>query len=85
MTKYKVLKWEREIRPVEVASETPGFVTLPNRNRREAKLSYYHAYFDTWDEAYKFLHDRVSNELSCAHSRVIRLQAELERVEKLSQ
>jgi hypothetical protein len=84
MTKYLVKSYLREIQAVEVEGETANFVILPN-SRREAKSGGYGSYFDTWDEAYKFLHDRVSNELSCAHSSAIRLQAELEQVEKLSQ
>ena len=86
MIKYKASSLRATIEAVEVVKETDKFVVLSSNNafgngaRREAKVSDYYAYFDSWSDAHKYHIDRVSNGIASAEEKISRLKKELEQI-----
>jgi hypothetical protein len=84
MIKYHArgITWGDPIEPVEVKSETPKFVTLAS-GQRWAKTSQWDAYFDTWEEAYNFLHARASRAVTNANAVLEETVRRLKAIEAL--
>ena len=86
MIKYKTSACRSTIDAVEVVKETDKFVVLASNNafghgtRREAKVSDYCAYFDSWADAHKYHVDRVSKEIASAERKLSQLNNELAQI-----
>jgi hypothetical protein len=75
-TKYRTNRsnYPDYIHPVQVAKETEKSVwPVGGRNAREAKISDYVQYHDTWEEAHKWLVKRANKRVNSA---IIRLAGE---------
>ena len=89
MIKYKAGKWGSTIEAVDVERETDKFVVLSSNNafgngtRREAKVSDYYAYFDSWADAHKYHIDRVSKEIASAERKLSQLNNELMQINEM--
>ena len=69
MEKFRTegIAWSK-IKPVEIESETTNFVII--NGRRSAKMSSYHCFFDTWQEAHDYLMLEAENALNTARRRL---------------
>ena len=83
MIKYKVSKWKSTIESVEVVKETEKFVVLALNNafgtgtRREAKVSDYYRYFDSWGDAHQYHIDRLTSSIAATEAKLEQLSDEL--------
>ena len=83
MIKYKASKWKSTIESVEVVKETEKFVVLACNNafgtgtRREAKVSDYSRYFDSWNEAHQYHVDRLTSSIAATEEKLKKLKDEL--------
>lgn len=70
MKKYKAStsSWRGEITEVEVERETKDFVII--NGRRDGKKTSYCAYFDTYAEAWAYLHGIYDDNIKLAASRM---------------
>ena len=89
MIKYKASSLRATIEAVEVVKETDKFVVLAfnsgfgHGTRREAKVSDYCAYFDSWADAHQYHVDRVLREIASAEEKLSRLDSELAKINKM--
>lgn len=88
MIKYKASRWDwkPKIDSVHVVSETPKTVLVEVNDQyggarfRESKQCSVHSYFDTWEEAHKFLMEACQGELDSARRRLASAQDRLGNV-----
>ena len=90
MIKWKVERWHDDIHRIECLSETEKTVMLPSQSsrgkpRRENKVTDYHQYFDSWDEAHAELLARLEGEAEGARIRITRVNASLDRVRAMTE
>ena len=81
ITKYRTSGWGSLIEKVEVTKETDKSVWLGVR--REAKVSEYQCYFDTWDQAKAHVVSKAEAKLKAAKSRFDSARSHLERVKSM--
>jgi len=86
--KYKLILHRsrgKEIERREVIRDTPHcvFVQDRGRERKENKSGAYEYWFDTWEEAYAFLLNRVQMEYDRAARDLSRCKLELESVKAM--
>jgi hypothetical protein len=64
MIKYRTGGWGKNlIEVVEVEKETVNSVWLKGSSTRRLKLSGFHNYFNTWEEAKNFLQDQADRKV----------------------
>lgn len=81
-TMYKAVNgYNARIEPVQVSSETEKTVTIAGR--RYSKASNYEAYFETAEQAYKFLSDHAEQKIIDANRAMKAAQEYAEQVAKL--
>jgi hypothetical protein len=83
MIKYRTLKWSSKIEPVEVERETDSSVWI--KGQRNSKITEYHCYHDTWQEAKDTLLNRASDKITLAESMLSGAIDFLKEVEDLKQ
>jgi hypothetical protein len=81
MVKYKT-GYNFSIQEIEVAGETPKFVKL-KCGRKEAKMSDYGCYFESFDDAKAFLMDRAISRVQTAELRLKLANEDLQKVKGL--
>ncbi|HEU4431093.1 MAG TPA: hypothetical protein VFT98_20210 [Myxococcota bacterium] len=64
IVKWATVRSYNEITRVDCESETEAFVTI--RGRRTAKVTHYHRYHDSWEEAHAHLLERTQRALDRA-------------------
>lgn len=72
-TKFRAGDYRNRITAIEIERETDSSVWIGGR--RSAKSTEYDNYFDTWDEAHKFLLDKAGALLDAARHRLQQAQA----------
>ena len=85
MIKYKTGGWKTLIEQVEVLRETKKCVFL-NSYRGESRVnknSSYENYFDTWQEAYDYIHRQAINALSMKKTALTKAEEKLKEIENL--
>jgi hypothetical protein len=78
MIKYRA--YDKNIEPVKVVRETDKkvfFISSIGITRHEAKRSHYWNWFDTWEEARKFLLDEATAKVNQARNALQRAHDEL--------
>lgn len=89
MIKYMVSRWKITIESVEVIKETEKFVVLARNNafgtgtRREAKVSDYCRYFDSWGDAHQYHVDRLTGSIAATEAKLKQLKDELSLIEEM--
>ena len=89
MIKYKASTWKSTIESVEVVKETEKFVVLALNNafgtgtRREAKVSDYYRYFDSWSEAHQYHVDRLTSSIAATKEKLEQLSNDLSSTTKM--
>ncbi len=69
--KYRTSKYSHEIKKIEIIRETHRSIFLKkyswdDAERREPKISDYHRYFDSWNEAHTYLIIRTEKRIDAA-------------------
>ena len=82
MIKYRTTKHRTEIEAIEVVRESEHSVWLPEHGTecREAKVSHYQSYFDTWEEAHSSVLARTTSRLESLRSSLEFAQAQYDAV-----
>lgn len=81
MTKYSTTSYGSEITPVKVSKETAYTVTINGRLRHKHRS--YERLHDTWDDAYVYLENRLSNRILLLENQLSDARAELKGLKQL--
>lgn len=88
MIKYIAKIYPSEIEKTEVVGETDKFVTVEtygSRTRRQAKVSEFECFFDTWADAHKHLLNLAEKKLKARKIRLNEAEEEYRRLYLLEQ
>lgn len=89
ITKYKTLSYSRKIEPVEVTRETEQSVFLVHcsgdSERREAKISDYAQYHDSWADAHAYLLKRAEGKVLGCRAALESANGELGNIKDMKQ
>ena len=89
MIKYRAGTWKSSIKAVEVVKETAQFVVIEIETEfnkvtlREAKVSDYSRYFDSWVEAHRYHVDRIISNIKATEAKLAKLNSELAEVSEM--
>lgn len=87
ITKYVTGYTADKIKQVEVIRETEAFVYLPGyqggKERREAKVSKYDQYHDSWNEAHQYLTGKAQEEVDAIRRRLEQAKGKLGNIKGL--
>lgn len=84
--KTKFRTWyDTSIEEVEVIRETEKFVTEADGQRWAKRNADFRNYFDSWEEAHKFLIDREMAAIKNLTNQIDRHQATLQKLQEMSQ
>lgn len=83
MRKYKVSRWLNRIETVEIEKETGRSVWV--RGRKELKACNTHKYFDTFEEAKRYLIVRFETNIINAREVIRKTESSLETLRKMQE
>lgn len=87
LTKYRVSSWRDQITEEQFTRETDSTLFHIERGRERKKLKHttYEDYFDSWQDAYKYLLVRAECKVEKAEADLRRATEQLERVKSIAQ
>lgn len=89
MKKYKIEKYSDEIKTVQILRETEKsvfFNRFSNSSEfRELKRTEWHCYFDSFEEAKKYLLDRFKNKITSLKKQLNKAEMSFEKIINLKE